>query len=80
MTYQARVIEGGKIVIPAELRRNLGIGAGDRLVVEQDGNAIVIKTFAEVIRESQRAFRKLVGPDFTVDQFLAHRRAEAAKE
>ena len=77
MTYQAKVIACGKIVIPAELRRAMGISDGDSLVIEQaaDGT-LVIKTYAQVIREGRAKVRAMVGDDFTVDQFLAERRAD----
>ena len=77
MTYQAKVIAGGKIVIPAELRREFGIKDGDSLVIERDGQGgMVLRTYAQVVREAQERFRALVGPDYTVDDFLAERRAE----
>ena len=81
MTYHAKVIAGGKIVIAAELRRSLGINDGDTLVVEADGDAgFVIKTFAQVVREEQHAFRAAVGPTYSVDQFLADRRLDWPEE
>jgi AbrB family transcriptional regulator, stage V sporulation protein T len=33
MTYHAKIIAGGKLVIPAVLRRELGIIDGDSVVV-----------------------------------------------
>jgi AbrB family transcriptional regulator, stage V sporulation protein T len=77
MTYHAKVIAGGKIVIPAELRRELGISDGDSLVIERaaDGN-LLIKTYAQVVREGQAKFRAMVGDDYNVDAFLAERRAD----
>ena len=84
MTYQAKVIAGGKIVIPAELRRELGIVDGDSLVVEREpGGGIVIKTYQQVVREVQARFRELLKPGVTgsiVDELLAERRAEAERE
>lgn len=77
MTYHAKVIAGGKIVIPAELRRELGINDGDSLAIERDADGnLVIKTYAQVVREGQARFRAMVGDDYTVDQFLAERRAD----
>lgn len=77
MTYHAKVIAGGKIVIPAELRRELGIKDGDSVVIERDSDGgLVIKTYAQVVREGQAKFRAMVGEDYTVDQFLAERRAD----
>nr|WP_213980204.1 AbrB/MazE/SpoVT family DNA-binding domain-containing protein [Sphingomonas sp. dw_22] len=83
MTYHAKVIAGGKIVIPAELRRELDIKDGDSLVIERDdqGN-LVLKTYAQVVREVQAAFRAMVGPyeGSLVDELIAERRREAAME
>lgn len=42
MTYHAKVIAGGKIVIPAALRRELGIMDGDSVVLERDGEHLVL--------------------------------------
>ena len=81
MTHHAKVIAGGKIVIPAELRREFGIKDGDSLVIERDaaGN-MVLKTYAQVVREVQAEFRAMVGPDYSVDQFLKDRKADWGEE
>lgn len=77
MTYHAKVITGGKIVIPAELRRELGIKDGDSLVfVRGDDGSVSIKTHRQVIADGQRQFRALVGNDYSVDQFLREKRAD----
>ncbi|OYW21355.1 MULTISPECIES: AbrB/MazE/SpoVT family DNA-binding domain-containing protein [unclassified Sphingomonas] len=79
MTYQAKVIAGGKIVIPAELRRELGIADGDTVVIARDAaGSLSIKTHAQVIAEGQRAFRAMLKTPFTVDDFIADRRNDAA--
>lgn len=81
MTYQAKVIAGGKIVIPAELRREFGIKDGDSLVIERDpAGGLVVKTYGQVVREVQREFKALVQEPFTVDQFLAERRSDWGDE
>ena len=81
MTYQAKVIAGGKIVIPAELRREFGIKEGDSLVLERSADGgIVLKTYEQVVKEVQASFRAMVGDDYSVDQFLAERRADWGEE
>jgi AbrB family transcriptional regulator (stage V sporulation protein T) len=83
VTYQAKVISGGKIVLPADLRRELGIEPGDTLVVERDGSSIVIKTYAQVVKESQAAFRAMLKPGHAgslADALIADREADAANE
>ena len=78
MTYHAKVIAGGKIVIPAELRREFGIKDGDSLVIERDEKGgLVLKTYEQVVREVQAEFRAMGGDRYSVDDFLADRRREA---
>jgi AbrB family transcriptional regulator, stage V sporulation protein T len=80
MSYQAKVIKGGKIVIPAELRRELGFKDGDTLVLERGGNGLVIKTYEQVVREVQAKVKKLIKNPFTVDDYLAEKYLEAETE
>jgi AbrB family transcriptional regulator (stage V sporulation protein T) len=84
MTYHAKVIAGGKLVIPAELRRELGIEPGDSLTVDRDeAGHIVLKTRAQVVQEVQSTFRALRGPaaqGSIVDELLAERQEQARLE
>jgi AbrB family looped-hinge helix DNA binding protein len=86
MTQQAKVIDGGKVVIPANIRRELDIKRGDSLVVERDAaGAIILKTYAQVSREAQQRFRDMRGADgagssSVVDELIADRRDEARRE
>ncbi len=82
MSYHAKLIKGGKIVIPAELRREFGLKDGDTLVFEREGNSLVIKTYEQVVREVQATFKamKLDPNRSMVDELIAERRAEAARE
>ena len=73
MTYHAKVITGGKIVIPADLRRELGIKDGDSIVLEANADGILL------CREDPdaalaRLRRGLSG--YSVDQFLHERRVD----
>ena len=80
MTYHAKIISGGKMVIPAELRRALGLADGDSVVVEREWETLRIKSYAQVVREVQQEFKAMIKEPFTVDDFIAERRAEAARE
>lgn len=83
MTYHAKVIAGGKIVIPAELRRELGIKDGDSVVIERDDRGqLVLKSYAQVVKEVQANFRAMIGPyeGSMVDELIADRRREAEEE
>lgn len=81
MTYHAKVIAGGKMVIPADLRREFGIKDGDTLVVARDPRGgFSIKTFDQVVRETQQEARAIFGPDYTVERFLRENRADWGEE
>ncbi|MGJ3628930.1 AbrB/MazE/SpoVT family DNA-binding domain-containing protein [Sphingomonas sp. MMS24-JH45] len=62
MTYHAKVIAGGKIVIPADLRREFEIKDGDSVVLERaEDGTISLKTFSRSFARSRPRFRKVVG-------------------
>lgn len=82
MTYASKLINGGKVVIPAELRRKMGLAPGDTLIFEEDeGGNVVLKTYRQVVREVQDEMKKYRKPGVSaVDELIAERRWEAAKE
>ncbi|NJR79776.1 AbrB/MazE/SpoVT family DNA-binding domain-containing protein [Sphingomonas corticis] len=73
MTYHAKVIAGGKIVIPADLRRELGIKDGDSVVLEREEGAITLRR-----DDPDAALARLRGglKDYSVDRFLRERRQD----
>ena len=76
-----KVDRHGRVVIPAEYRRALGLRAGDAVVVQLDDGALRILTRAQAIRRAQEIVAKYVSPDRSlVDELIAERRAEAARE
>jgi antitoxin PrlF len=69
----------GRFVIPAELRRALGVGEGDTLLVRVAGGEIRISTPEAAIRRAQAAVRRFVPPDRSLVDELVDERREAAK-
>jgi AbrB family looped-hinge helix DNA binding protein len=76
-----QVKEGGRIVLPAELRATLGIAEGDTLMAEVVDGELRLFTRAEAIRRVQEYVRGLV-PEGTslVDELIAERRQDAQRE
>jgi AbrB family looped-hinge helix DNA binding protein len=71
----------GRIVIPAEYRRALGMREGDEVTVQLDGGAVRILTRSEAIRRAQELVTRRVGKKRSlVEELAADRRAEAARE
>lgn len=75
------VTDGGRIVIPAEFRRRMGIEIGDKVTVIQMEGELRIITQKEALRRIQQKTRKLAGDKRSlVDEFIAERREEADSE
>ncbi len=43
MKKLARITSKGQITVPHEIRRALGVGAGDKLLFEQDGSDVRVR-------------------------------------
>jgi AbrB family looped-hinge helix DNA binding protein len=78
---RTKVTQGGRIVIPAEMRRRLGIEIGEDVNIALDGESLRILTQKESIKRAQALVRRFV-PDGVslVDELIADRRREAANE
>jgi AbrB family looped-hinge helix DNA binding protein len=67
---------GGRVVIPAELRQALGVAAGDAVVFESNGTDVKMRSHGEVLRTMQEKYKqRWRKPEFSVDAFLAQRKA-----
>ncbi|MGD0892536.1 MAG: AbrB/MazE/SpoVT family DNA-binding domain-containing protein [Terracidiphilus sp.] len=81
MTETVVLGESGRIVLPAGIRKELGLKTGDRLTVTNDGGEIRIlsrKMAVEGIRAD--IMKKRGSLKGILDEFLAERREEAARE
>jgi AbrB family looped-hinge helix DNA binding protein len=79
---RAKVTPSGRISLPAEFRRALGLQQGGDVVVTLDGHAITIRTIDDVVGRAQALTRKLLGDgrEATVEGFLEQRRRDAERE
>lgn len=74
-----RVNENGRVVIPAQFRKALGINAGDEVVVRLEDDELRITTLKHRLERARRRIRQYVKPGRSlVDELIAERR-EAAK-
>lgn len=72
---------GGRMVIPAEFRKSLGVRTGDQVVVDLRDGDLRVRSLDAVIQRAQARVRQYV-PDHVslVDELIEDRRAEAARE
>jgi AbrB family looped-hinge helix DNA binding protein len=80
--WEAVVSEGGRVVIPAELRAKLGINVGDRWVWQEEDGRLVLTTRRAAIRRAQAIVARYNNkPGVSmVDELIRERREEAARE
>lgn len=78
---KTRLAEGGRVVIPAEFRRALGLRVGDEVIVRLVDGEVHIFTLQQAIRRAQEIVRRHVPEGRSlVDELIAERRAESARE
>jgi AbrB family looped-hinge helix DNA binding protein len=76
-----RVNENGRIVIPASLRKALGINVGDEVILRIEDNELRITTLKRRIERAQESVRRYVKPgESLVDELIAERREAAKRE
>ncbi len=75
------VRKGGVIQLPAEILETMGVAEGDQVQLALDGDVVRVLSRAAAIREAQELVRRYVPEGVSlVDELLAERRAEAARE
>lgn len=74
--YEVTVGPEGRVLIPAEVRRSVGIQPGTRLVVSAQGEQVVLIPHNAIKRRLRRIFDGVEGS--MAEELIAERQAEAA--
>jgi AbrB family looped-hinge helix DNA binding protein len=77
-TSPIRVGPKGRIVLPADVRRALGINEGDELMVILGANEVTLMTREALFDRIHQRFAHVEGS--MADELIAERRAEATRE
>lgn len=76
-----KVGPGGRIVIPAPMRHELGIEPGDSITLRiEDGDLRIVSRQAALRRIRERLKKKVPPGVSLADELIKERRAEAARE
>jgi bifunctional DNA-binding transcriptional regulator/antitoxin component of YhaV-PrlF toxin-antitoxin module len=80
--HKAQVSLSGRLSLPADLRKAVGLEKGGTVILELDGNDIRIRTLSEAVARAQELSKRLLAgkPALSVDDFLAHRRQDWGEE
>ena len=81
MRLKLQVRDGGRIILPADLRAALGVTEGDELLGEFADGELLLYSRDTAVKKAQALVRKY-GPEGVslVDELIAERRAEARRE
>jgi len=78
---RAKLADGGRVVIPAEYRKALGLRTGDTVIMQLDDGEVRLFTLDRAIRRAQELVRQYIPEGRSLsDELIAERRAEAARE
>jgi len=76
-----RIGPQGRIVIPVELRRELGLEPGETLIARVEDRRLVLERGGEILARLRSELRDAKRPGTSaVDELLAERRREARRE
>ncbi len=80
-TVKTHIGKSGRIVIPAQFRKALGVEEGDEIMMSLREGEIRIFTRDQAIKNIQAMVRRYVPEGVSLaDELIADRRAEAARE
>jgi AbrB family looped-hinge helix DNA binding protein len=77
---RTRLDQNGRIVIPAEVRRRLGVGPGDEVVLDVGPDDVRLSSHTAALATLKRMVREAAGKPYSVEKFLDARRGAAAEE
>lgn len=80
-TSTVKLGSNGRLVIPAEYRKALGVGEGDELVVHLEDGELRLSTRKLALKRAQARVRRYISAETSLsDELIAERRKEAAAE
>ncbi|PAX09176.1 AbrB/MazE/SpoVT family DNA-binding domain-containing protein [Sphingomonas lenta] len=78
---RVKIVDGGKLVIPASMRRELGLATGDTVLVDIDEGELRVRSVGRAVERARAILRKYVPEGVGLsDELIAERRREAERE
>ena len=78
---RARMTEGGRLVIPAELRRELALQPGDSVVLDVADGVLRVRPLRRAVEQARGLLRQYLPAGISLsEELIRDRHAEAARE
>jgi AbrB family looped-hinge helix DNA binding protein len=78
--YTSKIEPSGRILIPAVLRKKLGLAAGSEMVIEEEDEVLRAQTREAAIRNVRKYFAQFDDGKSWSRELIGERRAEARRE
>ena len=80
-SVRTKLGQGGRIVLPAQFRKAMGVKPGDELIMAMKDGEVRVFTRQAAIKRAQGMLRRYIPEGRSLsDELIRERRAEAAKE
>ncbi len=78
---RAKITEGGRLVIPVEFRRQLGLEPGQTVVLDIADGELRVRSLAKAVERAQAFVRQYVADGVSLaDELIRERHEEAERE
>ncbi|MBA2511194.1 MAG: AbrB/MazE/SpoVT family DNA-binding domain-containing protein [Rubrobacteraceae bacterium] len=79
--FKTKMGQSGRVVIPGEYRRRLGLRSGDEIILHLDEEGLHLYTPAQAVARAQALARRYVPEGRSLsDELISERREETARE
>ena len=78
--HRTKLQDGGRLVIPADFRKALGLAVGEEMILRLKDGEIHIYPARQALARAQRLIRQYDKSENIVDELIADRRREASRE
>ena len=81
MTLQINITPNGRMSLPADVRKRLGLSGGGAVYLDETEDGVVLRTASQAVARAQALAKQYTdgNPDASVDAFLARRREESGE-
>lgn len=81
MTIQVSITASGRMSLPAEIRKRLGLSEGGRVFLEETEDGVMLRTVTQAVAHAQSLAKRFTGDKAaaSVESFLSSRRSETGE-
>lgn len=81
MTLQIKITATGRMSLPADVRKRLGLTGGGAVYMDETEDGVVLRTANQAVARAQALAKRYTGdnPEASVEAFLARRREESGE-